>query len=242
VKEVNVKLPVAALQALLVLVPSGALAATGPAQEGADTFGTSETVLTVTAWDFEGGTGLESDSPSGVRRRVAAGYPNLFHGLRLPAGAEVTKLEVAGCDNSSTNDFTIVLYEANPLGGVLGAPVTVATTGTPGCAIFTGTPTSALSIDNLNRTYVLTWNLIGYSGLELNAVRVFYRLRVSPAPATATFTDVPPTHPLFRFVEALVRSGITGGCTATEYCPDAPLTRGQMAVFLAVALGLHFPN
>jgi hypothetical protein len=35
-------------------------------------------------------------------------------------------------------------------------------------------------------------------------------------------------------------SGITAGCSATLYCPDAPLTRGQMAVFLSKALGLHF--
>ena len=66
--------------------------------------------------------------------------------------------------------------------------------------------------------------------------------QVSPAPATATFTDVPVGHPQRQFIEALVAAGITGGCGAGAYCPDAPLTRGQMAVFLAVALGLHFPN
>jgi hypothetical protein len=26
--------------------------------------------------------------------------------------------------------------------------------------------------------------------------------------------------------------GITSGCTATQYCPDDPVTRGQMAVFV----------
>ena len=63
---------------------------------------------------------------------------------------------------------------------------------------------------------------------------------VSPAPAQATFNDVPTNHPFFQFIEALKASGITGGCQASPplYCPDAPLTRGQMAVFLAKALGL----
>jgi hypothetical protein len=63
---------------------------------------------------------------------------------------------------------------------------------------------------------------------------------VSPAPATATFGDVPTSHPFFRYVEALVASGITAGCGGGNYCPDAALTRGQMAVFLSKALGLHF--
>jgi hypothetical protein len=35
---------------------------------------------------------------------------------------------------------------------------------------------------------------------------------------------------------------VTGGCGNGNYCPDAPLTRGQMAVFLAKALGLHWPG
>jgi hypothetical protein len=63
---------------------------------------------------------------------------------------------------------------------------------------------------------------------------------VSPAPGTATFNDVPTTHPFFQFIEALHASGITGGCQASPplYCPDNPVTRGQIAVFLAKALGL----
>ena len=65
---------------------------------------------------------------------------------------------------------------------------------------------------------------------------------MAPAPAAATFTDVPVGHPQRQFVEALAAAGITGGCGPSAYCPDSPLTRGQMAVFLAVALGLHFPN
>jgi hypothetical protein len=63
---------------------------------------------------------------------------------------------------------------------------------------------------------------------------------ISPAPGTATFNDVPTTHPFFQFIEALHASGITGGCQASPplYCPDDSVTRGQMAVFLAKALGL----
>jgi hypothetical protein len=65
--------------------------------------------------------------------------------------------------------------------------------------------------------------------------------QVSPPPATASFGDVPLDHPLSQFVEALAKSGITGGCGGGNFCPDNPLTRGQMAVFLAKGLGLSWP-
>ena len=77
--------------------------------------------------------------------------------------------------------------------------------------------------------------------LRFRGCRLTWNRQVSPAPATARFADVPATHPAFRYVEALAAAGITGGCTADAFCPDAPLTRAQMAVFLSVALGLHFP-
>jgi len=76
----------------------------------------------------------------------------------------------------------------------------------------------------------------------LGYVEVAWHRTVSEPPDTPTFGDVPPFHPFYQFVEALARSGITGGCGGGNYCPDAPLTRGQMAVFLSKALGLHWPH
>jgi hypothetical protein len=47
------------------------------------------------------------------------------------------------------------------------------------------------------------------------------------------FLDVDPaTHFAFLFVETLERSGVTGGCGGDFYCPENPVTRAQMAVFL----------
>jgi hypothetical protein len=57
-----------------------------------------------------------------------------------------------------------------------------------------------------------------------------------------TFNDVLPSHPFYQFIEALAASGITAGCGGGNYCPDRNVTRGEMAVFFAKALGLHFPN
>jgi hypothetical protein len=100
-------------------------------------------------------------------------------------------------------------------------------------------------IHNLNSMYVLNMSLdttdsTHYEGLYYVTIR--YRLQVSPPPEVATFGDVPTNHPFFQFVEALAASGITGGCGSGNYCPDAPLTRGQMAVFLSKALGLHWSS
>jgi hypothetical protein len=35
---------------------------------------------------------------------------------------------------------------------------------------------------------------------------------------------------------------VTAGRGNGNFCPDQPLTRGQMAVFLSKALGLHWPH
>jgi hypothetical protein len=51
-------------------------------------------------------------------------------------------------------------------------------------------------------------------------------------PATPYFTDVGPSHPYFQWIQKMKQFGITSGCTATTYCPDDPVTRGQMAVFI----------
>jgi S-layer homology domain len=59
----------------------------------------------------------------------------------------------------------------------------------------------------------------------------------------ATFRDVGGAHWAWRYVETLVLHGVTAGCGAGNYCPDGPITRAQMAVFLLKALfaGDHVP-
>ena len=81
-------------------------------------------------------------------------------------------------------------------------------------------------------------NAVGFGG-----VRITWRRAVSSPPASPTFGDVAVDDPAFSNVEALRASGITAGCgDGTIYCPDANLTRRQMAVFLAKALGLHWTD
>ena len=62
----------------------------------------------------------------------------------------------------------------------------------------------------------------------------------APLPCTTpTFTDVPCSSPFSPWIEELVRRNITGGCGQGLYCPQAPITRGQMAVFLVATFGLR---
>jgi hypothetical protein len=49
--------------------------------------------------------------------------------------------------------------------------------------------------------------------------------------------DVLPGHWAFDFIYWLYSVGMTSGCSIIDYCPDDPVTRGQMAVFLVTALG-----
>ncbi len=81
----------------------------------------------------------------------------------------------------------------------------------------------------------------GEGRLALGGVRVIWYREVSPPPSSPSFADVPTDHPFFQWIEALRESNITAGCSEENFCPNAPLTRGQMAVFLAKALGLHWP-
>jgi ELWxxDGT repeat protein len=53
-----------------------------------------------------------------------------------------------------------------------------------------------------------------------------------------TFADTPASHWAYGWIERLYDSGITGGCSANplNYCPESPVTRAQMAVFLEKSL------
>ena len=46
------------------------------------------------------------------------------------------------------------------------------------------------------------------------------------------FTDVPTDHTFHTNISNLANSGITAGCAPQMYCPEANVTRGQMAAFL----------
>jgi endo-1,4-beta-xylanase len=56
-----------------------------------------------------------------------------------------------------------------------------------------------------------------------------------PEPATQRFTDVPPTHPFYAFIDRLVELGISNGCAPDLFCPEDTISRGQAAAFMVRA-------
>ncbi len=90
----------------------------------------------------------------------------------------------------------------------------------------------------LANTYHLRVDVAGDT--SFSGCFVFWTRQIPPAPGSATFSDVPVGSIFFQFVEALYASGITAGCGGGNFCPNTAVTRGQMAVFLATALGLYW--
>jgi hypothetical protein len=68
-------------------------------------------------------------------------------------------------------------------------------------------------------------------------LRAAHGATFAPPAATGTvFTDVPADSFAAAWIEQLVAEGITGGCGGNNFCPNAPITRAQMAVFLVKAM------
>jgi hypothetical protein len=61
---------------------------------------------------------------------------------------------------------------------------------------------------------------------------------IPPTASGAMFDDVPIDHWAADWIEQLAVEGVTGGCDASNYCPDAEVSRDQMAVFLVKTFDL----
>lgn len=205
-------------------------------------YGTSSTVDYVAgAMEFlpRISTSLPLTVVSGSQYR--AGTANVYYdaAAHLPTGASVVGIEIQGCDNSATNQIIATINICNQAGVCsLGGTVGSGNVNT-GCTYYGNLAIVPFTVNNYNNTYLVEVNLTDTVN-SIAGIRLYYKLQVSPPPSVATFTDVPLTSPYNKFVEALVAAGITGGCGGGNYCPDAPVTRGQIAVFLSAALGLHW--
>ncbi len=149
------------------------------------------------------------------------GINNLNDGTPLVVGANLYArydygqlIYLAGTSNTPHTDWETDI-NASPFGAFIESPATVA--------------------------YLLRLEFDASANPQyIGAVQVWWRTRVSPAPETQFFNDVSFSDFGYQYIEALAESGITGGCGGGNFCPDNPVTRRQMAIFLAKALGLSF--
>ncbi len=66
-------------------------------------------------------------------------------------------------------------------------------------------------------------------------LKSMFGINFVPAACTGVFADVPCPSQFADWIEQLANQLITSGCGNGDYCPDAPVTRRQMAVFLLKA-------
>jgi hypothetical protein len=222
-----------ALSALAIL-PAAFAAAQTPR-----TFGT-----TATSYVYVGAAEFHPEGPSTVydlTYKLTVPSGGTFTAQpQLPSGALLTEVQWDFCDADGGTSPGLIAAAINRQGDSIGGvgygnqPISA------GCTSLVMDLTAVgLVIDN--SAVHLDLQIAATDPVEIVGARIGYKLQVSPAPPTATFGDVPTSDFGFQYVEALVAAGITGGCGNGNYCPDNPVTRRQMAIFIAKALGLQWP-
>jgi hypothetical protein len=215
-----------------------------------EAFGTSATSVTsIAAWGFNP---IVSDTTweyaaGGYVSRTGGPGADFFAPVQLPSGAVITTIELEGCDDSATGAIELHLWVcAGPGDSCLDQGSYVLGSGgpeAPGCDYFARTSLSPLTVSNADHTYFLAIkDADTSSSTRFRTARIYWKRQISPAPGSASFGDVSAAHPFFQHIEALFASGVTAGCGGGNYCPSRSVTRGEMAVFLTKALGLHWPN
>jgi len=241
--------------ALLVFAGLAPNAADDDPNLAPEDYGLEGNLLYVSAEDFT----LSDVTGSMIFRRChsanywcASGDVLVYASVRLPAGALVTGLRVFYMDDDDTGSFDlqVELLRSYHWSAIRGMQQLAAWSsfGDPGVEdeYVDVDPDVTVQyrwyngLDFVYQSYVLQAHLPGTSEVQLRGIAVYWHRQVSPAPASATFSDVPTGHWAFQHIEALAASGITVGCGGGMYCPDTPLTRAEMAVFLAKGLGLHW--
>jgi hypothetical protein len=245
-RSLRIALSVLVLPNLASLLEAQSPRAAHPPSRDVASWGGSDRVLYhVGAFEFEPVSSSQGfDTGPGRYSTPSGGF--FVASLHLPSGARLTYFELDYVDSVALgNQVTLSLNVCNFLGTSCTTYGPLESNNGPVGSNFITTDLTFnnIVVDNNGFAYDVVANTqSGNSANQILGAYIGYKLEVSPAPVSATFSDVPTTHPFFRFVEALSRSGITAGCGGGNFCPDDPITRGQMAVFLAAALGLHFPN
>jgi len=194
-------------------------------------------------------------SDSGECRDENQNYP-LTSTIRLPSGARFVNAELLTYDNDRRDPYTIKCeinredwndaeVTQDAFTRILATLSTDPDNNGPGY-----TTSGKISVQERIKNTDYWYQAVCFLGdqvraqgvdLRLFGIRIAYRLQVNdnlPNP----FSDIGHLNDRFQnAIAAMNASGITNGCGPGLYCPDAPVTRGEMAVFFAEALGLYWP-
>lgn len=157
--------------------------------------------------------------PVTVTVTVAANAPgSLTNRAMVSGGADFIPGNSSAADHTAVTTFTDVSPE-HIFYAWIEALVAAGITG--GCS---GSPPQYCPDSDVTRAHMAVFLLRGIHGAGYEP----------PAPTGTMFADVPAGHPFAKWIEQLAREGITGGCSTSppQFCPDAPVMRGEMAVFL----------
>jgi S-layer homology domain len=212
-------------------------------------WGTTNTgYVTVPEWQFSPSstTVVYSDFGNPARRYALTPLSFFFASPSMPSGALLQNVEFDFCNSqpSGGSSILLLLYDLAEDNSNMTLLTEITGAAGQGCAQAIA-DLSGLNymVDNQQHRLLLE-TVFGTNAddtTSFSGTVVGYRLQVSPAPASPQFADVPVSDPAFQYIEALVGAGITAGCGNGNYCSDAAVTRRQMAVFLAKALGLQWP-
>jgi len=162
--------------------------------------------------------------------------------VQLPVGAVVTQVGFDGYDVEATLNINWGIYFVSSSSASTTDNIAWYYSSQSSGSFSTTATVTPHTVDPGNYLFAMVQLPKLGQDLRIKGMRIVYKLQVSPAPGAATFSDVPTNHWAFQFVEALAASGITSGCGGGNYCPNNPITRAEMAVFLPAALGLHWPD
>lgn len=183
---------------------------------------------------------INTGIPDGSALPIGAIVQSFTHDPNLTDNSLVTNIFTAPVNTSCSYALNSQAFTVPGAAGTLSINVTApfncpwaATTGTdwitiasPAFTVGTGSVTISFPANPLSVPRIGSLTVAG------QRVIVLQRSAVSSAP----FLDVPATYPFADTIQLLKYYGITSGCTATNYCPDATTTRGQMAVFIIRSL------
>lgn len=167
--------------------------------------------------------------------------------VQLPTGSKILQIGLYYDDTDAANNADLFLF-ALPGYDASATKTQIATVSSSGNAGkgYASSAALAYTVNNSVRygagAQLIAEIYVPTGSTKFKGAEIWWTRQVSPAPAVATFVDVPTNHPFFATIEAFARSGATSGCGGGQFCPNGTVTRQELAKFIVRSLGLYWPD